>query len=422
MTDPRETGGAGAGRRPSLPMMRGFALGLLLSMSLLYILAVSMRHHGEGWEYLRAFSEAAMVGGLADWFAVTAIFRRPFGLPIPHTAVIPRSKDRIAETLGEFVAVNFLAPEIVRKRMEDQNLSQALAEQASDPLAARRVADGVVDVLPSIVDLLDDDAVSGFMRRQVEAYSHGKGLSETVGNALKLLTEQGHHQIILDALLAEAWRALDEHEETIRAQVRERTSWAWRLISLDKRAANALIGAVEETLHAMAQDPDHPGRERVAEAIHKFADDLQNSPELRAQFQSGIVDMLQHQSVLDFFKSLWRSLKQAIETNARDPESAIRQELAVAIQRFGVALDEDPETKAALERRLRAILVELADRHGRDIGRLISETIHSWETATVVEKLEQSVGPDLQYIRINGTLIGGLIGLAIHQLTVLFAA
>ncbi|WP_143435601.1 DUF445 domain-containing protein [Henriciella aquimarina] len=406
---------------PSLPMMRAFALGLLFLMSGLYILSIAMQGDGAWWGYLRAFSEAAMVGGLADWFAVTAIFRRPFGLPIPHTAVIQRNKDRIADALGDFVAVNFLSPEIVRERVEDQKLSRAVAEHAAEPETARRVADGIVDAIPALIDLMDDEAVSGFMRKQAEAYSRDADLGELVGNLLTLVTEHGHHQIILDAFLAEAWRALEENEATIRQQVRSRTFWAWRLVSLDKQAANAMIGSVEDVLEAMARDPEHPGRQRITDAIQKFADDIGTSPELRAQIQSGIVDVLEHPSVLAFFRSLWGTLKQTVQTTASDRNAAVRQDLSRAIERFGAALNAETETQEALDRRLRALLVDLADRHGQDIGHLISETIHSWDTKTVVTKLEQSVGPDLQYIRINGTLIGGLIGLSIHQLTILFA-
>ena len=405
----------------SLPMMRALALGLLLLMSVLYVLAIVMREQSQWWGYLRAFSEAAMVGGLADWFAVTAIFRRPLGLPIPHTAVIKRNKDRIADALGEFVAVNFLSPEIVGERVENQELARALADHANDPATAKRIADGIVDALPGIIELIDDEAVSHFMRRQAEEFSRGADLPELVGNLLQLLTEQGHHQIILDALLSEAWRALEEHERLIRDEVRSRTSWVWRLISLDKRAANAMITSVEDTLHAMALDPDHPGRQRIGIAIQKFADDLQYSPQVRAEIQSSIVEVLAHPSVMSFFRSLWGSLEQAIQSSVSDESSTVRQDLARSIERFGEALRADTKMQNALDERLRVVLVELADRHGRDVGHLITETIHNWDTETVVNKLEQSVGPDLQYIRINGTVIGGLIGLTIYQLTLYFA-
>ncbi|WP_395647887.1 DUF445 domain-containing protein [Terricaulis sp.] len=404
-------------RRVSLPAMRLLAGGLLIVMALLYLLAVMNRAHNAGWDYLRAFAEAALVGGLADWFAVTAIFRHPLGLPIPHTAVIPRSKERIADALGDFVAVNFLAPSVISDRLRDQDLATSLGRQLADPATARRVADGVLDALPALADLLEDEVVSAFMRRQLGDFSRDERLSSLIGRGLKLLTENGRHQPVLDAALAEGWRALEEHEDAIRATVRARTSWVWRLIALDARASDALISAIEGTLRDIAAEPDHPARQRITDMLQRLSDDLQNSPELRAQIERLAADLLAHPAVGAYFSDLWRTAKSAMRAAAAASDSSARETLADGIARFGAAILEDAEVVEALNRRLRALLTEISGRHGRDVGKLISETIRSWDTQTVVEKLEQNVGPDLQYIRINGTVIGGLIGLAIHQAT-----
>jgi uncharacterized membrane-anchored protein YjiN (DUF445 family) len=399
--------------------MRMLAGGLLIAMSVLYLIAAINHSNGAFWGYVRAFAEAAMVGGLADWFAVTAIFRRPLGLPIPHTAVIPNSKERIADALGEFVAVNFLAPDVIETRLKDQNLASALGRQLADRATAQRIADGVTDALPAVADLLDDEVVGEFMRRQIGELSRDERLTSMIGQGLRLLTEGGRHQPLLDAALAEGWRALEEHEPAIRAQVRARTSWVWRLIALDTRASDALISAIEHTLRDIAREPDHPARQRITEMLRKFSDDLQSSPELRLQVERVVADILAHPAVAAYFGDLWRGLKDAVRETAATPRSEARTALAEAIARFGAALLADAEVQETLNRRLRMLLSEISGRHGRDVGGLISETIRSWDTKTVVEKLEQNVGPDLQYIRINGTVIGGLIGLAIHQITVL---
>ncbi|MDP1555132.1 MAG: DUF445 domain-containing protein [Hyphomonas sp.] len=397
----------------SLRTMRLAAGTLLIAMSALYIVAIL--NHGVAWGYARSFAEAAMVGGLADWFAVTAIFRRPFGLPIPHTAVIPRSKARIAEALGDFVAVNFLSPDVVRDRLENQDLAGVLARQMAEPKMARRIADGIVDALPAIADILDDEAVSEFMRRQIAEMSRDARLSAAIGGGIRLLTDHGRHQPVLDAALAEGWRALEEHQPAIRANVRARTAWVWRLISLDARAADALIGAIEESLRAIADDPAHPTRQRVTALLHQFSDDLQSSPVLRARIEQAVADALAHPAVGTFLKDISKSLKEAVRENAASPESESRRELADAVVHFSAALSADTGARDAINGRLRALLAEMAGRHGRDVAGLISETIQGWDARTVVDKLEQNVGPDLQYIRINGTLIGGLIGLVIHQ-------
>lgn len=399
--------------------MRMVAGGLLIVMSLLYLLAAINQENSPAWGYLRAFAEAAMVGGLADWFAVTAIFRRPLGLPIPHTAVIPRSKERIASALGDFVAINFLAPDVIATRLENQDLASALGRQLADPVTARRIAGGVMDALPGIADLLDDEVVSDFMRRQITDLSRDERLASMIGRGLRLLTEGGRHQPLLDAAIAEGWRALEEHEPAIRAQVRARTSWVWRLIALDERASDALISAIEDILRDVAREPDHPARQRITDMLQAFSDELQRSPELRGHIERIVADILAHPAVGNYFGDIWRSLKDAVRETAGAPRSAARAALADAITRFGAALLEDAEVQESLNRRLRAMLSEISGRHGRDVGALITETIRSWDTATVVEKLEQNVGPDLQYIRINGTVIGGLIGLAIHQITVM---
>lgn len=201
--------------------------------------------------------------------------------------------------------------------------------------------------------------------------------------------------------------------------MRARTSWIWRLIALDARASDALISAIDETLRAIAADPGHPARQRITELLEKFSEDLQTSPHLRAEIERIVSDVLVHPAVASYFRDVWQGLKQALRSGAETPDSTARQVLSDAISRFGTAMLEDHEVLESLNRRLRALLAEISGRHGRDVGALISETIRSWDTQTVVEKLEQNVGPDLQYIRINGTLIGGFIGLAIHQATLM---
>jgi uncharacterized membrane-anchored protein YjiN (DUF445 family) len=407
---------------PSFGRMKAFATFLLIAMSAVYLTAVLNREHGWGWEYVRAFAEAAMVGGLADWFAVTAIFRHPFGIPIPHTAVIPHSKDRIADALGEFVAVNFMAPAVVAARLAQQDIATSLARQVSEPETARRIADGVVDAVPSVMDLLDDEVVADFLKRQLAEFSKDARLASVIGQGLKLLTDQGRHQPLLDAALHEGWRALEEHEPAIRRQVRARTNWLLRLVSVDTKAADAMILSIEDTLKEIARDPNHPARQRVTDVLHRFSEDLQHSPETRARVEHIFGDILTHPSVAAYLEALGANLKQMLRSGAEAPDSALRQTLADGLSRLGTALLEDEEVRHSLNIRLRALLVEISERHGRDVSRLISETIRSWDTKTVVEKLEQNVGRDLQYIRINGTLIGGLVGLAIYQTTLWLAA
>ena len=244
--------------------MRLVATGLLIAMSLVYVLLTLTRAEG-GWSYARAFAEAAMVGALADWFAVTALFRHPLGLPIPHTAIIPRSKQRIADALSEFVAVNFLAADVVRDRLADLDLALSLARQLADPATARRIADGLVDAAPAVSDLLEDEVVSEFLRRQIEQGLAHPSFPAALGRGLKVLTENGRHQRILDAALTEGFRALEQHEKAIRARVRDRED------AIGSKLARKTF-----------EPPNPPRRDDARSALRKAARNRLANPRARA--------------------------------------------------------------------------------------------------------------------------------------------
>ncbi len=405
----------------ALRRMRLVAGGLLLAMAGLYVLALYRPGGGPAWSYVGAFAEAAMIGGLADWFAVTALFRHPLGLPIPHTAVIPNNQERIAKALGEFVSVNFLAPDVLRERLAREDIAGALARQLADPDTARRIADGAADALPALIDLFDDATVAEFMKRQMRELGRGARLSSGMGELIRFLTHNGRHQPLIDAAIREAWHYLENHSGDIRLQVRERTGFLWRAIGLDKRASDAMIAALEDTLLAMANDPQHPVRERITELIGRFADDLQRDPDMQKRIEDIVTEALAHPGVEAYLSSLWSELKATAGAIAASRTHPFRASFADAVVRGGAALNADLPVRDSLNMRLRAFLTELAGRHGADAGRLITETIKSWDTKTIVSKIEQGAGPDLQFIRINGTVIGGLIGLLIHQISILIA-
>jgi uncharacterized membrane-anchored protein YjiN (DUF445 family) len=401
----------------ALRRMRLVAGALLVAMAGLYALALYRPGGGAGWSYVAAFAEAAMVGGLADWFAVTALFRRPLGLPIPHTGVIPNNKARIADAIGEFVSVNFLAPDVLRARLAAEDISGALARQLTDPDTARRIADGTADALPALIDLFDDATVAEFLKRQMRDLGRGAKLSSAMGEMVRFLTVNGRHQPLIDAVIREAWTYLEKHGPDLRDTVRARTGFLWRAIGLDKRASDAMIAALEDTLIAMAGDPDHPVRVQVTTLIRRFADDLQNDPQMQKRIEEIIADALGHPGVETYLAGVWNDIKREAQAIAAAPDHRFRGALAEAILRGGQALRDDLPVRETLNVRLRALFVELASRHGADAGRIITETIKSWDTETIVSKIEQGAGPDLQFIRINGTLIGGCIGLLIHQIT-----
>lgn len=402
--------------------MRGLPTALLAAAAVLFVIAKIHEQSHWGWGYARAFAEAAMVGGLADWFAVTALFRRPMGLPIPHTAVIPRSQGRIADALAAFIVDNFLSAELVSARLKDKDLAAGLAGWLADEANAARIADAVVLAAPGVLDALDDAAVAAFLRRQAEILARDAKAAPAAGRIVRLLTEQGRHQTLIDAALKEAWRWLAENEAGIRARVRERTAWLWRMMSVDSKAADSLIHAIEETLKEAAKSPDHPIRARITGGLQDFADRLASSDELQRQVEQMKDDVLSHPATQAYLEGVWAAAKAGLRRDAAaGVDSELRRTVLAGLVHLGRGLLTDAAARDAINQRLRAVLSELAGRHGKDVAGLVSETIRSWDAATLTDKLEQNVGKDLQYIRINGTLIGGLVGVLLHGATALLA-
>jgi uncharacterized membrane-anchored protein YjiN (DUF445 family) len=399
---------------PSLVRMRRAATGLLVAMTALYVFAHVFGGDHMSWGYVRAFAEAAMVGGLADWFAVTAIFRRPFGLPIPHTAVIPKSQGRIADALGAFIAENFLAPALVSARVAKQDIALALGQWLSDGERVAKAADGLVGAVPAILDTLDDETVAAFLRKQASSPLASQQVAPAIGNMLEALAAQGKHQPLLDAALEELWKWLEENQDTIRTKVRDRTNWLWRMLTVDAQASDAMIGAMEDLISETARDPDHPLRLRVTEIITRFASELKNDPVMHERIGAMTGEVLSHPAVTEALDAAWSHVKESLRADLAKEDSQLRAWAVEGLRRVGEGLVEDVRVRDALNERLRAFIVELAERHGEDVSRLVSDTIRAWDADTIVQKLEQNVGRDLQFIRLNGTIIGGLVGLALH--------
>jgi uncharacterized membrane-anchored protein YjiN (DUF445 family) len=394
--------------------LRRLATGLLILAAALLVLARSQEGSHWAWGYVRAFAEAALIGGLADWFAVTAVFRRPFGLPIPHTAVIPRNKDRIADSLASFVADNFLGPALVGERLGRMDMVALLAERMRDPDQAKAAAEAVSRALPALLDTVDDEAVAAFLRRQTDTEAFGAALSPALGMGIEAFLKQGRHHALIDTGLQEAWTLLSENQQKLRERVRDNTSWLWRIIKLDERAADAMVGALEDTIQEAAGDPNHPLRERVGALLHKAAEDLRTAPHLQARVQRFLTDLLSHPSARDAIGEALLAMKAAVRADANAPDSRMRAAAADLIVGLGQGLLDDNAARQALNERVTALAVDLASRHGRDVASVVSDTVRGWDAETLSAKLEQGVGRDLQYIRLNGTLIGGLIGAGLH--------
>jgi uncharacterized membrane-anchored protein YjiN (DUF445 family) len=394
--------------------LRTFATGLLVLMAALLGLSTWAMHavHPQ-WVWAQAFAEAALVGGLADWFAVTALFRHPMGIPIPHTAIIPKSKDRIGEALATFLKTNFLTPVNVARRLEGFDAANALAGMLERPASGGRVRRGLSNLMTQLAETPAAAAVMKRLQDGASARLRDLEISPLLGRMLEAMIADGRHRPVIDQLIAWAARTIDSQEGLIRTMVEERTSWVLRLVNVDERIANELVNGLRGLLADLSADPDHPVREKADLALSNLAFDLQHMPETREKVERVKRELLANPAVADWLEGLWSRAKEGL---LRMTGGEGLSEIGEAMAR---SLREDPQLGTAVNQLARRAVVGTVADHGDSIVKLVSETVKGWDAATITDRLEGAVLRDLQYIRLNGTLIGGLIGLALHAALVL---
>ena len=394
--------------------MRRVALGLLLVMAVVFIASKSTEHLHPAIGYIRAFSEAAIVGGLADWFAVTALFRYPMGIPLPHTAVIPRSKQKIGRALGQFVQTNFLAPDVVESRLKKADLSGSIGQYLADPTHAAAVADRLVDLVPAIVDAVDDKAVAAYLERTIQARLEQIDVEPIVGNLLANLPSSVRHEAVIDQVIDLAVGFLEENRESLREKIGDRTEW-WVPNFVDQRIFDSLIAAIEDLLSDLRIE----GNERRAlmgQAVRTGLSNLRHDPAFMARFNELKAEVLRRPEVRGYFADTWTSIKAILKDDIAAPKSAARVQFARLIATVGRALQDDPTVKEKVDEVLHQAIVRGLVPFRDEFGEMIVGVVEGWDARVVTEKIELNVGRDLQFIRVNGTLVGGLVGLTVHAL------
>ena len=399
--------------------MRIVATGLLVAMAALYVLASSLERGDNLWGFVRAFAEAAMVGGLADWFAVTALFRHPLGLPIPHTAIIPRNKDRIGDSLATFLRDNFLTASVVARRMRRIDVAGAAGRMLASPPREGRLREGASRLAADILESLDDERLGGMVKSAVAGRLRALDIAPLLGQALEAAIDQDRHVPILDGIVRWARSILDANEHLIRAMVHERAGAIMRWTGLDEKLAGAIVDGLAKLLTEMSEDPGHPLRAKAEEGLAMLAHDLQHDPEMRVRVARWKDEIVDNPAVAAWIEGLWRNARAGLLRAARDPGAAIAGRLGEALRQLGTTLQEDANLRRALNQFARRATVGAVASYGDGVVKLVSETIRSWDAETVTGRLEAAVGRDLQYIRINGTIVGGLVGLLIHTIEVL---
>ncbi|MGI8664024.1 MAG: DUF445 domain-containing protein [Acidimicrobiales bacterium] len=365
--------------------------------------------------YAQATAEAAMVGGLADWFAVTALFRHPLGIPVPHTAIIVERKDRFAETLGDFVQDSFLNPDVIVERVRRAGLPVRLASWAADEASAGRAATEMLSAAVAAADLIGDDDVHRALDGAIRARADGVALAPLVGRALRFATTDGRHDEVLDAGLRGFDRYVREHADELRGRLASSAPW-WLPGPVEDRIFERIIDGVGTTLRAMVSDHDHPLRRALVERIAELTVQLETSPEMLARGEALKQQLLDQPELQRWLGSLWTDLKERLRSEASVPGSELHRWLTARIGDAGRRLAEDPELASALDATAARGVRYVTERFQGEISSLVRSTIERWDASETALRLELLLGPDLQFIRINGTVVGALAGLALHAI------
>lgn len=401
--------------QPGAQGMKVVATGLLVLMAVVFAATRAFEHRYPALAYAKAFAEAAMVGGLADWFAVTALFRHPLGLPIPHTAIIPRNKDRIGEALATFIRENFLTPSVVARRMQRLDVAGAAGRFLQTPAGeGTRIRAGASRLIADVFESLDDERLGGIVKTAISARLRRTEVSPLLGHALASAINEERHVPMLEAAIRWTARALDANEQLIREMVRKKANWVLKLAGFDTKLADAIIDGLRRLTAEMSTDPAHPVRLKIEEALAQLANDLQSRPETREKVEAIKEQLLDNRSVGLWIDTLWGKGREAIIRAARNPDAVMAGKLGEVMKSMGGTLEKDPRIRSAINQFARRAIVGMAASYGGSIVKLVSETIRGWDARTVTSRLESAVGRDLQYIRINGTIVGGLVGLILY--------
>jgi len=400
-------------RLRDLRRMQGVALGLLLFAAAVYALTLG---EGGALGYVNAAAEASMVGAVADWFAVTALFRRPLGLPIPHTALIPQRKAQLGRSLESFVSDNFLTAEIVHDRVLDAEPARRAGEWIGRQENAARVVRRAAPTLARGLDGLEDEEIRAIVEQAVLPRLANESLAPVVGHVLERVLDDRAHTVVVDLLVRETHDWLVENSDTVTELVTERMpEWSPRFVErgVSRRVYREFVRFVAE----IRDDPDHRARAAADELLHRLAQDLQHDPDTRARADELKRRILRGPAAADAATSMTLSVLEALTAALRDEQGALQERAAALLADLGARLVADEALRTRVDGRAAEAVTSLLETYGAELTAVITHTIDQWDGDEAARRLELMVGRDLQFIRINGTVVGGLAGLLIHALS-----
>jgi len=402
-------------RARNLRRMKGRATGMLLVAAVVFVVAHLLRDDEVWLSYVIAAAEGSMVGGLADWFAVTAIFRHPMSIPIPHTALIPNRKDQLGRAIGDFVEQNFLTGSVVLDKLRGVGMSARAAEWVTDPDNAAVVARHSSAALAGVARVMRDDTVQAAVEHSIGTWLRRVPLAPVAGRALEVATQDGRHTELVDAGLRGAQRFLEDHREDLRSRFGRESPW-WVPEAIDERIFNKLYDGLCGFVREVGATPHHEFRRYLDQRVEALAERLQTDPELMARGEDLKEQFLEHPAVRAWTGSLWGDFKELLQRQAQDPSSQLRTRIAEEIAAIGHTVREDEELQAKIDGWLEGLVMYLLEEHRHQAGDLIATTVERWDPEDAARKVELAVGRDLQFIRINGTVVGGLAGLVIFAI------
>ena len=399
--------------------MKLIATGLLLFAAVVFVVARLFEDEGAWVGYVESAAEAAMVGALADWFAVTALFRYPLGIPIPHTAIIPRRKDEIGRSLGDFVQSNFLTADLIGERLAAARVAERLGHWLAQPANAERAAEAAADALGGVVEVLDDRDVQEALGTAVERRLASTDVAPILGRAIDVAIDGGHHHRMLDGAIRGLGSFLEENRSMLRDRLDQESPW-WVPETIDDRVFKKIFSGVQRFIDDVSANPDHEVRHSFDERLQVLADKLRRDPALIAKCEAMKSEILAHPDVQGWLHSLWGEVKKSMLAAAEDPTSDLRQRLVHGFATAGRRLNTDRQLQAKVDDWIERLVLHVVEHYQGEVASLISSTVERWDAAETGRRIELQVGRDLQFIRINGTVVGGLAGLAIHTVSELF--
>lgn len=404
--------------------MRATATGLLLFMALLFVVALFQQEAHPWFSWLRAFAEAAMVGALADWYAVTALFRRPLGLPVPHTAIIPGNTERIASSIGSLTQRKLVTPEGIAKLVGSWRIPEELIDALLAPERRRGLTRELAQLLVQALNASEDAAMQRILRDVGTKIIRGVSIAPLAGQMLSGFLGSSQRDRLLDDTLSAMQDYVEANREYLSRMIAEKLPWSRFLsfVKLDHTVAHKVLDSVHSTLCTMRDDPDDPMRLKLIERLHEVAEWLMHSDDAGKKEAALKEKLLAYDTLLQFFDDSWHRLKQWMLDDLNADPSDIRAYLDAVLADIGRTLQKDPDLRTMLQQGVQGLVAALATTHSDKIGELVANTVREWSPAQMVETIEREVGKDLQYIRINGTIVGGLVGLLLHAVALLMGA